>query len=182
MLAKIIGHLVWSRCAHLGQGRGHWAPAQPGACCALCAAAPCTLRATRAPSAAPSLPACWLICIEPHDQHRRNPAPRESNPLHPRRNFRESRVKLGNDFSRFHSLTSRYELTEPHDHSFVFLQTFFCSRVPDKSVCVRALFCSKKPFLDARSLSRSTTQGGVFCVRHPGLENIKSLQKHKRWS
>ena len=40
-------------------------------------------------------PACWLICIEPHDQHRRNPAPRKSNPLHPRRNFRESRVKSG---------------------------------------------------------------------------------------
>jgi hypothetical protein len=39
-------------------------------------------------------PACCLICIEPHDQHRRNPAPRKSNPLHPRRNFRESRVSI----------------------------------------------------------------------------------------
>ena len=39
-------------------------------------------------------PACWLICIEPHDQHRRNPAPRKSNPLHPRPNFRETRVSV----------------------------------------------------------------------------------------
>ena len=41
---------------------------------------------------AASEPAAWLICIEPDDQHRRKSEPRESNPLHPRPNFRESRV------------------------------------------------------------------------------------------
>ena len=125
-----------------------------------------------------------LICIEPHDQHRRNPAPRKSNPLHPRPNFRESRVKLGNDFSRFHSLTSRYDLTEPHDHSFVFLQTFFCSRVPDKSVRkVPALTKCPVTFLQQERffLGRKTPfqalqpRGGVFRMRHPGLENRKNF-------
>ena len=81
--------------------------------CALCFGGCC-----RAPCAAVRLGtlehrAClrlttWLICIEPDDQHRRKPEPRESNRLHPRRNFLESRVseiptKAGTDIIYTHA-------------------------------------------------------------------------------
>ena len=58
---------------------------------------------------APSRGRSGLIGIEPGDQHRRKPDAPKSIPRHPMPNFPELRVKLGNDFSRFHSLTSRYE-------------------------------------------------------------------------